>query len=124
MVKRQTRSTRKVSGGRRRRLRKPRKSDGGGDFAATTIGDPDVRQRDSRGKTDKRQVKRVETVTLSVDGETTETDVENVVENPANPDYVRRDIMTKGAIIETEEGRARVTSRPGQDGTVNAVLVE
>ena len=25
--------------------------------------------------------------------------------------------------VETEKGKARVTSRPGQDGTVNAVLI-
>lgn len=47
-----------------------------------------------------------------------------VVENPADPHFVRRNILTKGAIIDTELGRARVTSRPGQDGTVNAVLIE
>jgi small subunit ribosomal protein S8e len=49
--------------------------------------------------------------------------IKNVVENPANRYYVRRNIITKGTIIETEHGRARVTSRPGQDGVVNAVLL-
>lgn len=47
-----------------------------------------------------------------------------VVRNPANVDYQRRGVLTKGAIVETELGQARVTSRPGQDGLVNAVLVE
>jgi small subunit ribosomal protein S8e len=37
---------------------------------------------------------------------------------------VRRNIVTKGAIIETDAGQARVVSRPGQDGQVNAVLLE
>jgi small subunit ribosomal protein S8e len=46
-----------------------------------------------------------------------------VLSNPANKDYDRRGVITRGAIIETEIGRARVTSRPGQDGTVNAVLI-
>lgn len=46
-----------------------------------------------------------------------------VVSNPANRDYDRRGVITRGAIIETEIGRARVTSRPGQDGVVNAVLI-
>ena len=49
--------------------------------------------------------------------------VKAVVECPANRHYVRRNIMVKGAVIETEKGKAKVTSRPGQDGTVNAVLV-
>ena len=50
--------------------------------------------------------------------------IKTVTENKANRHYVRRNIITKGAIIETEIGKARVTSRPGQDGIVNAVLIE
>ncbi len=47
-----------------------------------------------------------------------------VTKNPANRDYERRGVVSKGAIIETEAGSAVVTSRPGQDGVVNAVLVK
>ena len=46
-----------------------------------------------------------------------------VKENPANRHFTRMNIVTKGAIIETELGTARVTSRPNQDGVVNAVLI-
>jgi small subunit ribosomal protein S8e len=45
-----------------------------------------------------------------------------VLSNRANRDYERRGVITKGAVIETEFGVARVTSRPSQDGVVNAVL--
>jgi small subunit ribosomal protein S8e len=48
----------------------------------------------------------------------------SVQENPANPHYVRRNILTKGAIIKTDAGLAKITSRPGQHGTINAVAVE
>ena len=44
-------------------------------------------------------------------------------ENPANPNYVQRNINTKGAILETEVGLVRVRSRPGQDGVLNGVRV-
>jgi len=47
-----------------------------------------------------------------------------VEENRANREFKRRHIITKGAIIRTEMGLARVTSRPGQDGVVNAVLLK
>lgn len=50
--------------------------------------------------------------------------VKRVVDSPASWHFVRRNIITKGAIIETDKGNARVTSRPGQDGVVNAVLVK
>jgi len=47
-----------------------------------------------------------------------------VSENIANREFKRRGIITRGAIIETEIGLAKVLSRPGQDGVINAVLIE
>lgn len=43
--------------------------------------------------------------------------------NPADPNYVQRNILNKGTTISTEAGDAIVTSRPGQDGVINAVLL-
>ncbi len=50
--------------------------------------------------------------------------INNIVENPANRNFIRRNIITKGCVVETELGRARVTSRPGQTGIVQAVLIK
>lgn len=47
-----------------------------------------------------------------------------VKKSPANRDYERRGVITKGAVIETEAGEAVVTSRPTDDGVVNAVLTK
>ena len=47
-----------------------------------------------------------------------------VVENTANRHFVRRNIITKGSVVKTELGNAKVTSRPGQEKTLNAVLIE
>lgn len=47
-----------------------------------------------------------------------------IQENPANPHFVRHGIITKGCIIKTELGLAKVTSRPSQHGIVNAILIE
>ena len=63
-------------------------------------------------------------VTDKNSGKTSKTKLLRVIRNPANVDYQRRGVITKGAIIETEVGQARVTSRPGQDGVINAILVE
>jgi len=46
-----------------------------------------------------------------------------IVSNPANRHFVRRNILTRGAIVKTDLGNARITSRPGQEGTINGVLV-
>jgi small subunit ribosomal protein S8e len=56
-------------------------------------------------------------------GKSSSSKIIKVVENSANPNYVRQNIITKGSIIETEKGKAKVTSRPGQHGVVNAILV-
>ena len=47
-----------------------------------------------------------------------------VAENPANRHYVRTNALTKGAVVETDKGRVRITSRPAQDGCMNGVLVK
>ena len=49
--------------------------------------------------------------------------IKNVVDSPSDKNFVRRKIMTKGSTIETSKGNAKITSRPGQDGVVNAVLL-
>ena len=49
--------------------------------------------------------------------------INKVAENKSNRHFARRNIITKGAIIETELGKAKVTNRPGQEGTINAILI-
>ena len=49
--------------------------------------------------------------------------IKTITDNPANRHFIRRNIMTKGSVIDTEFGKAKITSRPGQNGVVNAVLI-
>ncbi len=55
-------------------------------------------------------------------GRASKSKILRVKKSPANRDYERRGVITKGAVIETEAGEAVVTSRPTDDGVVNAVL--
>ncbi len=57
-------------------------------------------------------------------GKTVRAKLLAVVSTPANREYARRNIITKGAIIRTSVGTAVVSSRPGQDGVINAILIE
>jgi len=57
-------------------------------------------------------------------GKTERLEILDVVRNPANVDYNRRGVITKGVIVRTENGLARVISRPGQHGVLNAISVE
>lgn len=122
----QGKSKRRKTGQRRRLSRKKRKFEIGREQHPSTLGEPKIKKVRTRGNNQKIRVMstNVAYVTNPETGKTQKADIKNVLENPANPHYVRRNIITKGAIIDTELGKARVTSRPGQDGQVNAVLTE
>ncbi|MBI2141007.1 30S ribosomal protein S8e [Candidatus Woesearchaeota archaeon] len=49
--------------------------------------------------------------------------IKTVSNNPANRYFTRANIITRGAVLDTELGKAKVTNRPGQDGVINAVLI-
>jgi small subunit ribosomal protein S8e len=55
-------------------------------------------------------------------GKVMKSKIVRVKSSPANRDYERRGVITRGAVLETEAGEAVVTSRPTADGVVNAVL--
>ena len=57
-------------------------------------------------------------------GKTTRSKISSVLENDSDPNFFRRNIITKGAIAQTEAGKVRITSRPGMDGVVSGVLLE
>lgn len=118
------RSMTKRTGGRRRPNRDKRKHEAGRFSAETELGETVLRTIDARGGVEKVRALRAATASVTGgDGETTPVAIEDVVRNDADPNYARRNIITKGAVIATELGEARVTSRPGQDGQVNAVLL-
>ncbi|RRJ29771.1 30S ribosomal protein S8e [Halocatena pleomorpha] len=123
-MKDQGRSPKKRTGGRRRTVRKKRLHQLGRSPTETRVGDQTLKTIDARGGETKVRAISADTATVATDDGTVGATIETVVENNANPNYVRRNIITKGAIIETDAGQARVTSRPGQTGQVNAVLVD
>jgi len=123
-MKDQGRSTRKRTGGRVRPSRNKRKYELGNESTETTVGDQKLKTVDARGNTEKFRAVTTDVASVADGDSVVEATIEDVVENASDPNYARRNIITKGAVIETSEGEARVTSRPGQDGQVNAVLVE
>ncbi len=122
----QARSKRKPSGGMLRPLHKERRYELGREQEFATLGEERAKRLRVLG--DNRKVRLLRAAWANVlDPETGKTErvkILTVESNPANPNYVTRNIITKGATVQTEKGLARVTSRPGQTGAVNAVLVK
>jgi SSU ribosomal protein S8E len=99
----------------------------GGYPILTTIGQKnEIKVVKATGETYKAKVKRAMEVNVYIPKEkkTVKTKITKFIDNPSNKDLARRGIITKGAIVQTEIGKAVITSRPGQDGVLNAVLVE
>ena len=119
-------ATSKITGGRRHPLRIRRKYEMDRyPNEALAREDQITVTRRTRGGHSKTALKTVYAVNLSGAGENTiRTRIIKVLDNPTNNDYRRRGVITRGALLDTDEGICRVVSRPGQDGSVNAVLIE
>ena len=117
---------RKKTGGKKHVFRGKRAFEMGSDPAQTIVGEKRVSVKRGRGGKMKYAALAVNiaNVTDPATGKSQKTEIRSVVKNPANVDYQRRGVITKGAVLETPLGQAVVTSRPGQHGVVNAVLLQ
>ena len=117
---------RKVSGSKYEKLRDKRKRELGRN-PALTKSDEKTKVVKVRTMGANEKLRALRTNEANVFDKKTNTykkvKIKKVIENLANRHFARRSIITKGAIIETELGKAKVTSRPGQNGVVNAVLI-
>ena len=119
-------SDRSNTGRRIRRARGKRKFEIGRESHLTTVGPRRAKSVRTMGNNQKHRLlsSNIAYIVDPKTKKTKKTEILNVVENPANIHYIRRNILNKGAIIETKLGKAKVTSRPGQSGTINGILLK
>jgi len=124
-MKFQGRSKRKFTGGRRVANRGKRKFELGREAGEPHIAPIRKKVVRTLGGNSKVRLLRCDVVCVSDSktGKSKMAKIENVTGNEANLHYIRRNILTKGSIIKTDMGSARVTNKPGQDGTINAILI-
>ncbi len=109
-------------------MRKKRKYEQGRKPAETAIGEEKKKAVRTKGAGLKMKLVSSGYANVVVNGKNVICKILDLVKNPANKDFTRRRIITKGAVlsVKTPEGKdisVRVTSRPGQDGLINAVTV-
>lgn len=118
-------ATSKITGGRRVPLRTRRKYELDRYPNEPVNGAQLTVTRRVRGNNRKTALKSIDFVNLSTgDAKVKKTKIIKVLDNTTNNDYKRRGIITKGAILETQEGKCKVVSKPGQNGIVNAILLK
>lgn len=117
-------ATSKTTGGRRHPLRIRRKYETDRYPNEAVNGAQETITRHVRGRNRKTALKSIDFVNLATGGaKVKKSKIVKVLDNATNNDYKRRGIITKGAVLETEDGKCRVLSKPGQTGIVNAILI-
>ncbi len=125
MARSQERPRRKASGGRYHHARSKKKYELARYAANTRLSDETkVKVKRTLGGNTKRTILTAKFINVADrKGKTAKAEILNVIENAANPNLVRRNIITKGAVVETKLGKVRITSRPGQEGAINGILL-
>jgi small subunit ribosomal protein S8e len=121
----QGKSVRKLTGARAKSNRNKRKMEFGRDPAETKIGDRKIKKIRTKGGQEKIRLTNDQKINV-VDPNNNKVqvaDILSVVENQANTHFVRRNIITKGAVVDTSMGKVKVTSRPGQHGIINGIII-
>lgn len=119
------RSKKKPTGGRLNSNMKRNSRQKGSKFLDTKIGKINVKLKRMRGGKDKSKILSAESINVTTKGAPSKmAKIVSVEHNTANLHYVRRNTLTKGAIVKTDIGNVKITSRPGQSGFLNGVLVE
>jgi small subunit ribosomal protein S8e len=118
-------ATSKITGGRRVPLKTRRKYDMDRFPNEAVMGQQVIVTRSVRANHIKSALKTADHVNIAIaGGKVKKSKILKVLENSTNSDYQRRGVISKGAILETEDGKCRVVSRPGQHGIVNAILIK
>lgn len=124
----QGKSRRKHTGGRYRFARKKRKFEIANERQSCVVGTTRKKELRTRGGGSKFKLLGEEYINVVEQGgseKPTKRRIITVLENPANPHYVRRNFLTKGAIVQLDNKRkAKITSRPGQHGVINGIIIK
>ena len=117
---------RKKTGGKKRAFRTHRVYEQGRQPVETLFGETKRKEVKGISRISKIKLVKAEYVNVSnpETGKTERLEILDVVSNPANADYNRRGVITKGTIVRTEKGLAKIVSRPGQEGSLSAVVYE
>ncbi|MFA4983149.1 MAG: 30S ribosomal protein S8e [Candidatus Micrarchaeia archaeon] len=117
-------STTKGSGGKRGKHSDKKLHMLGGTFTATKVGEKDVSYRKNvRGSGMKIKLKTAKFINVLTKEGMKKVGLRTVLETPDNRHHARQNILTKGAVVDTEIGKVKVTNRVGQDGVVNGKLI-
>jgi len=116
---------RKITGGRYLARRKKKKYERKGLTRVVKLSPVKKKVLRTRGGNKKTVLLSGNEVNLvQKNGKCTKAKLKNVLETSANKFLARQNVLVKGAIVETDLGKAKITNRPSQEGAINAILID
>ena len=115
---------RKATGGKYNARRKKKLYERPGQRRITKLGDEKRKTMKVMGGKVKAVLLKAKSINLTSDGKIVRAEIKNVLETPSNRFLARQNILTKGTIVETSKGKAKITNRPTQEGAVNGILLK
>ena len=126
LARSQARSKRKFTGKKYKTFHKKRKRELERPSIETEIGQEKKKKQRTMGGNHKLKLFSTSYINVTdlKSNKTSKVKILKFDSNESSKDLNRRHIITKGAIVDTEVGKAKVTSRPGQHGVMNGVLIQ
>ncbi|MFA5484685.1 MAG: 30S ribosomal protein S8e [Candidatus Pacearchaeota archaeon] len=115
---------RKLTGGRYKKVKKKKKTDMPGQNRVVKIGERKVKFLRGRGGNKKTISFKGNVANVNINGKSKNVKILKVIETPSNIFLARQNVLVKGAIIDTEIGKAKITNRPSKEGQIQAILIE
>lgn len=114
----------KLTGGKYIKRRKKKKYERAGQKKIVKLGEEKRKTSRILGGNKKTFMLKGKIINVTEKGKTKKLEIKNVLETPSNRFLARQNILTKGTIVETAEGKVKITNRPTQEGTLNGIKVE
>ncbi|MFZ5955702.1 MAG: 30S ribosomal protein S8e [Nanoarchaeota archaeon] len=115
---------RKITSGKYKKTRKKKLYEKSGQRRAVKLGEKKTKILRTRGGDKKLVSLSGKVINLIVKGKATKVNIKTVIETPSNRFLARQNILEKGAIIETDLGKAKITNRPSQEGIIQGILLK
>ena len=114
----------KITGKKYIKSRKKKSFERAGQERAVRIGEENKRVKKVLGGNTKTFLLNTNEINVQNKNKNKKQKIKNVLETPSNRFLARQNILTKGTIVETDLGKAKITNRPSQEGCVNGILIE
>lgn len=115
---------RKISGGKYKATRKKKAFERDGQKRIVKLGEKKTKVMRGMGGTKKLVSLSQNEVNVIKNGKAKKAKIRTVLETPSNRFLARQNVLVKGAIVDTDMGKVKITNRPSQEGIVQGIVVD